>query len=77
MSYSDQRALEALPAQIVSLQAQVEALNGELADPSLYARNPDRFDAKTTALAAAHDALTAAEDQWLTLEMRREEIEGA
>jgi ATP-binding cassette subfamily F protein uup len=76
MSFSEQRALETLPARIASLQAQVEALNGELADPGLYARNPDRFAVKTTALAAAHRELTAAEDQWLTLEMRREEIEG-
>ena len=32
--------------------------------------------AATGALASAHAELTAAEDQWLTLEMRREEIEG-
>ena len=76
MSYSDQRALETLPARIESLQARVEALNDELADPRLYAQDPERFAAKTAALAAAHDELTAAEDQWLTLELRREEIEG-
>jgi ATP-binding cassette subfamily F protein uup len=76
MSFNEQRALETLPARIASLQARVEALNGELADPGLYARDPDRLAAKTAALATAHDELTAAEDQWLTLEMRREEIEG-
>jgi ABC transport system ATP-binding/permease protein len=76
MSYSEQRSLETLPARIASLQARVEELNGELADAGLYARDPDRSAAKTAALAAAHEELTAAEDQWLTLEMRREEIEG-
>ncbi len=76
MSYSEQRALETLPARIASLQARVEELNGELADAGLYARDPDRFAAKTAALTAAHEELTTAEDQWLTLEMRREEIEG-
>ena len=76
MSFNEQRALETLPARIASLQARVEALNGELADTGLYARDPDRFTAKSAALAAAHDELTAAEEQWLTLEMRREEIEG-
>jgi ATP-binding cassette subfamily F protein uup len=65
-----------LPARIAALQGQVDALNSELADPGLYARDPERFAAKTAALAAAHDALTAAEDQWLTLDLRREEIEG-
>ena len=43
---------------------------------SVYIRDPDRVAAKTAALATAHDELTAAEDQWLTLELRREEIEG-
>jgi ABC transport system ATP-binding/permease protein len=76
MSYSEQRALETLPARIASLQARVEALNSELADPRLYARDPGQFTAKTAALATAHDELSAAEDQWLTLEMRHEEIEG-
>jgi ATP-binding cassette subfamily F protein uup len=76
MTYSEQRALEMLPARIASLQSRIEALNSELAGPDLYARDPKRFAAKSAALAAAHDELTAAEDQWLTLEMRREEIEG-
>jgi ATP-binding cassette subfamily F protein uup len=76
MSYSEQRALETLPARIAALQAQIEALNGELSDPGLYARDPERFAGKTAALAAAHDELTTAEDEWLTLELRREEIEG-
>jgi len=59
------------------IQEFVATLNRELADSALYARDPDQFAAKTAALAAAHDELTAAEDEWLTLEMRREEIEGA
>ena len=51
-------------------------LNAALADPDLYARDPARFTATTSALAAARDELSAAEEQWLTLEMLREEIEG-
>jgi ATP-binding cassette subfamily F protein uup len=76
MSFNERRALETLPVRIAELQAEVEALNKALAAPDLYVRDPDGFAAKTAALAAAHDELTAAEDQWLTLEMRREEIEG-
>ncbi|HEX3885120.1 MAG TPA: ATP-binding cassette domain-containing protein [Stellaceae bacterium] len=76
MSFNEQRALQTLPTRIASLQARVDTLNSELADPGLYARAADRFAAKTAALAAAHDELTAAEDEWLTLEVRREEIEG-
>ena len=58
------------------MQARIEALNAPLADPDLYARDPARFTATTAALAAARDELSAAEEQWLTLEMLREEIEG-
>jgi ATP-binding cassette subfamily F protein uup len=76
MSYGERRALELLPARIASLEARLEALNGILADPDLYARDRTRFEATSSAFAAAREELTAAEEQWLALEMRREEIEG-
>jgi ATP-binding cassette subfamily F protein uup len=75
MSYSERRALELLPARIASLEARIEALNGVLADPDLYARDRAGFEATSSALAAAREELTAAGEQWLALEMRREEIE--
>jgi ATP-binding cassette subfamily F protein uup len=77
LSFSEQRALETLPGRIESLQARVAALNNELAHPGLYAHDLDGFAAMTAALAAVHEELTAAEDQWLALEIRREEIESA
>jgi ATP-binding cassette subfamily F protein uup len=76
LSYNDRRALEMLPARIASLQARIGALNALLADPGLYLRDPARFTASTSELAAARDELNAAEEQWLMLEMLREEIEG-
>ena len=76
MSYNDRRALELLPERIAALTARIETLNAVLADPDLYARDPERFTATTASLAAARDELNAAEEQWLTLEMLREEIEG-
>jgi ATP-binding cassette subfamily F protein uup len=47
-----------------------------VADPRRYACGSKRFVAKTASFATAHDELTAAENQWLTLELRREEIKG-
>jgi ATP-binding cassette subfamily F protein uup len=76
MSFKDRHALEVLPARIAELQAEVTRLNTALADPELYARNPTQFDAMAKALAAAQDGVAAAEAQWLTLEMLREELEG-
>jgi ATP-binding cassette subfamily F protein uup len=76
MTHKDRHALEALPARIGVLQEEVVRLNAALADPELYTRSPSRFAEVTRALGAAQDALAAAENQWLTLEMLREEIEG-
>ena len=76
MTFKDRHALEALPGRIATLQAETARLSGLLADPDLYARNAVRFGEVTQALAAANEALAAAEEQWLTLEMLREELAG-
>jgi ATP-binding cassette subfamily F protein uup len=76
MSFNDRRALDTLPARIAALQAQTAELNAILADPDLYSRDPVRFGATTQALAVAVDELAAAEEQWLTLEIVRQEIDG-
>src|SRR5271170_71934 len=77
MNFNDQRALEWLPARIAALETQIAELTTILADPNLYARDRARFDAIAEALAVARDGLAAAEDQWLRLELLREEIESA
>ena len=46
-----------------------------LNDPQLFSRDPARFEAASKGLEKAGTELTAAEDQWLELEMLREEIE--
>jgi ATP-binding cassette subfamily F protein uup len=75
MSFKERRALETLPARIAALETQIAGLNAVLADLDLYARDPGRFGATTQALAVARDELAATEEQWLTLEMLREEID--
>jgi ATP-binding cassette subfamily F protein uup len=76
MNFNDRRELDLLPARIAALEAEITMLNAVLADPDLYARDPARFRDTTEALAVARDELAAAEEQWLRLEMLREEIEG-
>ena len=76
MTFKDRHALETLPDRMAALEAEVARLNAVLADPDLYARDPKRFSAATAALAAAQNALAVAEEQWLALELLREEIEG-
>jgi ATP-binding cassette subfamily F protein uup len=50
-------------------------LQEKLGDPALFSRDRDAFDEASTALVAAQSALAAAEEQWLAIEIVREEIE--
>jgi ATP-binding cassette subfamily F protein uup len=76
MTFKDRHALETLPARIVALEADVAKLTSVLEDPDLYTRNPARFAETSASLEAARQALTSAEEQWLELEMLREELGG-
>jgi len=77
LSFNDQHALKTLPGKIAALAAEVAKHETALADPGLYARDPKGFAAASAALGAARAALSAAEEEWLRVEMLREEIEGA
>jgi ABC transport system ATP-binding/permease protein len=77
MTFKDKHALETLPVRIAALEAEIEGLNAILGDTGLYAREPGKFAEVTKALDTAQAALAAAEEQWLALEMLREELEGA
>ncbi|OYW32902.1 MAG: hypothetical protein B7Z45_08890, partial [Azorhizobium sp. 12-66-6] len=49
---------------------------GVLEDAQLYARDPGQFERTSAALAKAQKELDAAEEEWLRLELLREEIGG-
>lgn len=74
LSYKDQRELDGLPAEMEKLQATVAKLNAELADASLYTRNPNRFAAATKELEVAEGKLAEREERWLELEEKREAL---
>jgi len=76
LSFKDKHALEQLPATMLKLEAEIAAINARLADGKLYTRDPKAFDQATAQLATRQAALAAAEEQWLALEVRREELEG-
>jgi len=77
LSFNEKHALETLPKKIDALHADIAILQRVLDDPGLYARDRNRFDETSAAIAKAHEELAAAEDRWLELEMLREEIEQA
>lgn len=75
LTFNEKYALENLPKEIRKLEAKIRALQERLGDPALFSRDRDAFDEASTALVAAQSALAAAEEQWLAIEIVREEIE--
>jgi len=76
LSFKHKHALEALPKQIDKLTAEIARLNNLLADPAFYTRDPAAFARLSTDLATAEAAKAKAEDEWLEIELLREELEG-
>jgi len=77
LSFNEKHALETLPKKMETLQADIAKLQRVLDDPNLYAKDRQKFDDTSAAIAKAHEELSAAEERWLELEMLREEIEQA
>ena len=74
LSYKDQRDYDLLPKRIAEIDTLVTAAETEMADATLYTRNPDRFAelmATTEALRVEKDT---AEERWLELAMLVEEM---
>ena len=70
LSYKEQRELEALPARIEALEAEQKAIGELTADPSLYARDPQRAASLHERSAQIEDELMAALERWQALEGR-------
>ena len=77
LSFKEKHALETLPGLMQKLESEAAALEQRLADPGYFGRDAKGFDADIKRLAAIRDELARAEEQWLELEMKREELEGA
>ena len=76
LSFNEKYALENLPAKMDKLRAELVKLESDLDDANLFSRDLDKFEKSTLRHKQAADELTACEEQWLTLEMLREEFEG-
>jgi ATP-binding cassette subfamily F protein uup len=74
LSFKDKHALETLPKEIAKLEANIAKLQHDLADGSLYVRDPKKFHTLSAQLTEAQGNLSASEDRWIELEMLRAEI---
>lgn len=77
LSYKEKYALETLPARMEEINAEIAALQARMDSPDFYNRDREAFNKTAAELEARSDELLAAEEQWLNLEMLREEIESA
>jgi len=76
MSFKERHALETLPKTINKLHADIDKLNALLAEDGLFATNPQRFNKAVEALALTQAKLAESEEEWLRLELLREEADG-
>ncbi|WP_284163274.1 ATP-binding cassette domain-containing protein [Frigidibacter sp. SD6-1] len=72
LTFTEKHRLETLPSLIEKLEAEIGKLSDFLSDPDLFARAPDKFRKASEGLAERQAALSAAEEEWLTLAEKAE-----
>ncbi|MDJ0859415.1 MAG: ATP-binding cassette domain-containing protein [Dinoroseobacter sp.] len=68
LSFTEAHRLKELPGQIERLEAEIAKLEAFLSDPELFTKEPAKFQKASEALVERQAALSAAEEDWLTLE---------
>jgi ATP-binding cassette subfamily F protein uup len=68
ISFTEKHRLDALPAEIDKLTAEIGKLEELLADPDLFTQHPVKFQKAMDALVARQNMLSDAEEEWLALE---------
>ncbi|MEM6578509.1 MAG: ATP-binding cassette domain-containing protein [Pseudomonadota bacterium] len=74
LTFRDQHRLDALPDEISGLETEIGKLEALLSDPDLYARDPAKFSRASDALSERQARLNAAEEEWLTLAEKQEQL---
>ena len=74
MSYKQGFRLEQLPSEIDALNLTIEALEAKLADTDFFGRDPNAFHQSAANLERLKQTMIELEEEWLALEMLREEL---
>lgn len=74
LSFKHQHALENLPKEMDKLEKAITAYQAKLGQADFYSKDPDGFQKTNTALEQAITDLATKEEEWLELEMMREEL---
>jgi ABC transport system ATP-binding/permease protein len=75
LSFNEKYALDNLPSKIDKLKAELQKLELILADATLFTRDIKTFEKTSNRHGAAATELEKAEEQWLELELLKEEFE--
>ena len=68
ISFTEKHRLEAIPAEMERLEAEITKLQELMSDPELFTSNPVKFQKATDALIERQSKLDAAEEEWMMLE---------
>ena len=74
LSFKQEHALKTLPVEIAKLEGEMAKLKKALEDPELFAKEPAKFQKYVSALEERQSMVTSKEEEWLELEMLREEM---
>ncbi|WP_320195725.1 ABC-F family ATP-binding cassette domain-containing protein [Agrobacterium rosae] len=75
MSFKQKFALENLPKEMEKTQLEIAQREERMADPNLFAKNPEIFSKLADEMSKLRQKLETMEEEWLELEMLREELE--
>lgn len=76
LSYKQKFALENLPKEMEKAEKEIAAREAKMADPNLFTKDPATFNRIAGELETLRNRIAAMEEEWLELEMLREELEG-
>ncbi|MGB3815753.1 MAG: ABC-F family ATP-binding cassette domain-containing protein [Shinella sp.] len=76
LSYKQKFALENLPKEMEKAEKEIAAREAKMADPALFTRDPATFNKLAAEMEKLRASLVTMEEEWLELEMLREELEG-
>lgn len=75
LSYNQQRLLEVLPQKVSELEKNIQQIEEKLGCGDLYNADREAFDRLTEELSTKKQELENAENQWLEIQMIKEELE--
>ncbi|TWF50150.1 ABC-F family ATP-binding cassette domain-containing protein [Neorhizobium alkalisoli] len=76
LSYKQKFALENLPKEMEKAEGEIAIREKKMADPNLFSKDPTLFSKLAAETEKLRASVTKMEEEWLELELLREELEG-